>query len=114
MSSQKPCGKTFEISTAEMSVPSGTDVIGVSLDQDQHSPKLSIAQAIILRQSYLRLKPEFRFPIRALHVYMSSKFLAGEEVQPVVRPPSLTHIAQVRGRWTINNLVNPKLLPRLV
>ena len=27
---------------------------------------------------------------------------------------SLTHIAQVRSRWTINNLVNPKLLPRLV
>jgi hypothetical protein len=34
-------------------------------------------------------------------------------LQPVVRPPSLTHIAQVCGGWTIKNLVNAKLRPGL-
>ena len=30
-----------------------------------------------------------------------------------VRPPSLTHIAQMCGGWTIKNLVNAKLRPGL-
>src|SRR5215475_11767173 len=30
---------------------------------------------------------------------------------PVVRAPSLTHIAQVCGGWTVKNLVNAKLRP---
>jgi hypothetical protein len=34
-------------------------------------------------------------------------------VEPIVRPPSLTHIAQVCGSWTIKNLVNAKLRPGL-
>ena len=39
---------------------------------------------------------------------------ADRPLQPVVRPPSLTHIAQVRSSWTVNDFVNPKLRPRLV
>src|SRR5262249_22119289 len=34
-------------------------------------------------------------------------------MKPVVRPLSLTHIAQVRSSWTINNPVNAKLRPGL-
>src|SRR5438552_18083096 len=32
--------------------------------------------------------------------------IADRPLQPVVRPPLLTHIAQVCGGWTINRLVN--------
>ena len=35
--------------------------------------------------------------------------VADRPLQPIVRPPSLTHIAQVCGSWTIKNLVNAKL-----
>ena len=38
---------------------------------------------------------------------------ADRALQPIVRPPSLTHIAQVCGGWTIKNLVNAKLRPGL-
>ena len=34
---------------------------------------------------------------------------ADRPLQPIVRPPSLTHIAQVCGSWTIKSLVNAKL-----
>src|SRR5258705_5629959 len=38
---------------------------------------------------------------------------ADRPLQPIVRPPSLTHIAQVRGSRTIKNLVNAKPRPGL-
>ena len=81
MSSQKPCGETFETSTDEVPVPSGTDFIRVFLNQGQCQPDLSIIQTLILRQGYLGLKPELCFPIRTLHVDMASEFLAGEKVE---------------------------------
>lgn len=34
-------------------------------------------------------------------------------LQPIVRPPLLTHIAQVCSGWTINQLVNSKPRHRL-
>ncbi|MGF6999965.1 DNA-binding MarR family transcriptional regulator [Paraburkholderia sp. GAS32] len=37
----------------------------------------------------------------------------GPSAQPIVRQPSLTHIAQVCGGWTIKNPVNAKLRPWL-
>jgi len=82
MSSQKPCGETLETSTAEVPVPSGADFIDVFLDQGKYRPDLSVIQTMILRQHYVGLKPEFRFPIRALHVNVPLGLLAGEEVEP--------------------------------
>ena len=83
MSSQKPCGETLETSTGEVFVPSGTDFISVFLDQGLCSPDLVVIQAIILRQRYLWLKPEFRFPIRALHVHVAPQLLTGEKVKAI-------------------------------
>jgi hypothetical protein len=80
-SSQKPCGETFETSTDEVPVPSGTDFIRVILNQGQRQSDLSVTQTMILRQGYLGLKPEFCFPVRALHVNMAPEFLAGEEIE---------------------------------
>ena len=40
--------------------------------------------------------------------------IADRPLQLVVRPLSLTHIAQVCGGWTIKNFVNAKLRPGLV
>jgi hypothetical protein len=71
MSSQKPCGETFETSTDEVPVPSGADFIGVFLDPGQRQPDLSVVQTMILRQSYLGLKPELCFSIRTLHLNMA-------------------------------------------
>ena len=84
MSSQNPFGETFDTSTAEVPVPSGADFISVFLDQGLCCQNLSVIQIMILRQSYLWLKPVFRFPIRASHMHMPAKFFAGEEVKPVI------------------------------
>ena len=92
MSSQKPCGETFETSTDEVPVPSGTDFIRVFLDQGQRQPDLSVTQAMILRQGNLGLKPELCFAIRTLHVHMAPEFLAGEKVKPEASVP--------KDRWT--------------
>ena len=81
MSSQNPLGETFETSTDEVPVPSGTDFIGVFLDQGQCPPDLSFVQTMILRQRNLGLKPELCFPVRALHVYMAPELLAREEAK---------------------------------
>ena len=84
MSSQKPCGEILATSTAEVLVPSGTDFISVVLDQGRYGPDLTVIQAMILRQRNLWLKPEFGFPVRALHMYMPTRLLAGEEVKPIM------------------------------
>jgi hypothetical protein len=81
MSSQKPCGETFETSTDEVPVPSGADFISAFLDPGQCDADLSIVQTMILRQGYLGLKPEFCFPIRTLRVDVPSNFLAGEKIE---------------------------------
>jgi hypothetical protein len=57
------------------------------LDPGQRQPDLSVVQTIILRQCYLGLKPELRFPIRALHMNMAAKLLAGEKVESETSRP---------------------------
>jgi len=48
------------------------DVIFVFPDQRYHRSNLEIVQAIILRQFNLWLKPEFRFPVRVVHMDVES------------------------------------------
>jgi hypothetical protein len=59
---------------------------------------LRVVQAVILRQGYLRLKPEFGFSIRALHVYVTAWLFAGEEVKPklTVAKDGWAHSASLR------------------
>ena len=51
-------------------------------DQSLGRPNLTVVQAVILRQFDLRLKPELRFPISAMHVHVEPGFLAREEEEP--------------------------------
>ena len=53
------------------------------LNQGGDRPNLPVVQAVILRQRYLWLKPEFGFPVRALYVHMAPWLFAGEEVKPI-------------------------------
>src|SRR5713101_9157609 len=62
----------------------------------------------------------YRNPAQSVPVALSAqrsdsaaRRAADRPLQPIVRPPSLTHIAQVCGSWTIKNLVNAKLRPGL-
>ena len=45
-------------------------------------PKLAVVQPIILRQFDSRLKPELRFAVRAVHVDVHARLLAGKEEKP--------------------------------
>lgn len=51
-------------------------------DQRFRRPNLAVVQALILRQINHRLKPEFRFPVRVMHVHVEPRFLAREEKEP--------------------------------
>lgn len=48
-------------------------------DQRFGRSNLAVAQAVILRQFDLRLKPELGFAVCAVHVYVKAGLLAGEE-----------------------------------
>jgi hypothetical protein len=54
-------------------------------DQCLGRADLAVVQAMILRQFKHGLKPEFRFPIRVMHMNMKSGFLARkeEESEPI-------------------------------
>jgi len=51
-------------------------------DQSLGRPNLAVVKTVILRQFDNGLKPEFRFPVRVVHVYVESGFLAREEKEP--------------------------------
>ena len=51
-------------------------------DQSFGHPNLAVVQAVILRQFNLRLKPELRFAVRVVHMYVKAGFLAREEKEP--------------------------------
>ena len=51
-------------------------------DQSLGRPNLAVVQAVILRQFDLRLKPEFRFPVRVMNVHVEPGLLAREEKEP--------------------------------
>jgi len=51
-------------------------------DQSLGRPNLAVAQAVILRQFNLRLKPEFGFPISVMDMYVEAGFFAREEKEP--------------------------------
>jgi len=51
-------------------------------DQSLGRPNLAVVQAVILRQFDLRLKPELRLSVCAMHMDMHARFLAREEKEP--------------------------------
>jgi hypothetical protein len=51
-------------------------------DQCLGRPNLAVVQPVILRQFDLRLKPELRLSVCAMHVDMRARFLAREEKEP--------------------------------
>jgi hypothetical protein len=81
----------------------------VFLNQGCNGPNLTIVQAIILRQRYLWLKPEFGFSIRALHVYMAPRFFAREEIKPIlaVAEDGWAHALSLRDRQSSRDLTTP-------
>jgi len=54
----------------------------MSPDQRFGRPNLAVVQPVILRQFNVRLKPEFRFPVRVIHMHVESGLLAREEKEP--------------------------------
>jgi hypothetical protein len=54
----------------------------MNLKVSESSTQLLIAQTVILRLGYLRLKPELGFTIGGCDMDVHSRFLAGEEVEP--------------------------------
>jgi len=48
-------------------------------DQRFRRPNPAVVQSVILRQFDLRLKPEFRFPVRVVYMNVESGFLARKE-----------------------------------
>ena len=80
--SQNPWGDASVTST-EMSIPSATTFVGMSLNQILNDSQLLFRQASILRQRNHGLKPEFGFPVRTSDVNVHLTLLAGEEVKPV-------------------------------
>ena len=63
---------------------------------------------MILRQCNLRLKPEFRFPIRALHVHVTPWLFSGEEVKPIlaVTKDGRTQCLSLRDRGLSRHLTS--------
>jgi hypothetical protein len=45
-------------------------------DQRFRRPNLAVVQPVILRQFNSRLKPEFRFPVRVMHMHAEPGLLA--------------------------------------
>jgi hypothetical protein len=41
-------------------------------DQSFGRPNLAVVQPVILRQFNARLKPEFRFPVRVMHMHVET------------------------------------------
>jgi len=54
----------------------------MSFNKRAGDSKLLFAQAVILRLSDHRLKPEFSFAVRTLHVNVHSGLFPGEKVKP--------------------------------
>jgi hypothetical protein len=69
---QKPCVETFVTSTSKVPAPGSTDVILVFSDQRFGRPDPAVAQAVILRQFDLRLKPELGFAVSAVDVHVEA------------------------------------------
>ncbi|SDB09314.1 hypothetical protein SAMN05660653_00470 [Desulfonatronum thiosulfatophilum] len=75
-----------------MSVTSGPEVvvpvlayfIGFILYDQFQFFQLPLGKTMIDRQLNYRLKPEFRFPVRASDVYMSPRLLSGEKEESVL------------------------------
>lgn len=51
----------------------------VFADQRFRRPNLAVVQAVILRQFNRGLKPEFRFPVRVVHVHVEPGLFARKE-----------------------------------
>ena len=86
---QKPWGDTLRTSTPEVFFPSAADFTNVSFNKQFGRMKLLLTQTVILRLRNRRLKPKFRFPVRALHVHVHTRLIEAVYVNRSTGAPEL-------------------------